>query len=71
LYFNYRVSDIVLADNYMYIGTAGGLAIYDIKENQLHNFFDFIFLKNIFDMEQINEFLVLLTSSGLVKLKTS
>jgi hypothetical protein len=55
----------------MYIGTAGGLAIYDIKENQLHNFFDFTFLKNIFDMEQINEFLVLLTSSGLVKLKTS
>ena len=38
LYFNYRVSDIVLADNYMYIGTTGGLAIYDIKENQLHNF---------------------------------
>ena len=71
LYFNYRVSDIVLADNYMYIGTTGGLAIYDIKENQLHNFFDFTFLKNIFDMEQINEFLVLLTSSGLVKLKTS
>ena len=71
LYFNYRVSDIELADNYMYIGTTGGLAIYDIKENQLHNFFDFTFLKNIFDMEQINEFLVLLTSSGLVKLKTS
>ena len=71
LYFNYRISDIVLADNYMYIGTTGGLAIYDIKENQLHNFFDFTFLKNIFDMEQINEFLVLLTSSGLVKLKTS
>ena len=71
LYFNYRVSDIVLADNYMYIGTTGGLAIYDIKENQLHNFFDFTFLKNIFDMDQINEFLVLLTSSGLVKLKTS
>ena len=71
LYFNYRVSDIVLADNYIYIGTTGGLAIYDIKENQLHNFFDFTFLKNIFDMEQINEFLVLLTSSGLVKLKTS
>ena len=71
LYFNYRVSDIVLADNYMYIGTTGGLAIYDLKENQLHNFFDFTFLKNIFDMEQINEFLVLLTSSGLVKLKTS
>jgi len=71
LYFNYRVSDIVLADNYMYIGTTGGLAIYDLKENQLHNFFDFAFLKNIFDMEQINEFLVLLTSSGLVKLKTS
>lgn len=71
LYFNYRVSDIVLADNYMYIGTTGGLAIYHIKENQLHNFFDFTFLKNIFDMEQINEFLVLLTSSGLVKLKTS
>ena len=71
LYFNYKVSDIVLADNYIYVGTTGGLAIYDIKENQLHNFFDFTFLKNIFDMEQINEFLVLLTSSGLVKLKTS
>jgi hypothetical protein len=71
LYFNYRVSNIELADNYMYIGTTGGLAIYDIKENQLHNFFDYTFLKNIFDMEQINEFLVLLTSSGLVKLKTS
>lgn len=71
LYFNYRVSDMVIADNFLYIGTNGGMAVYDYQTNQLHNFFEFTFLKNIFDMEQINEFLVLLTSSGLVKLKTS
>ena len=62
---------MVIADNFLYIGTNGGMAVYDYQTNQLHDFFEFTFLKNIFDMEQINEFLVLLTSSGLVKFKTS
>ena len=71
LYFNYQVSDMVIQNNMLYIGTNGGLAIYNDDTNQIYNFYDFIFLKNIFDMELINQFLVLLTSSGLVKLDTS
>ena len=53
------------------IGTSGGLAVYDIKEQQLNNFYDFSFIRNIFKVEQVDEFLVLLTSTGLIKLRLS
>ena len=71
MYFNFVVNDVLLIENILYIGTSGGLAIYDIEEGQLNNFYDFSFLRNIFKMEQVDEFLVLLTSTGLIKLRLS
>ena len=58
LYFNNRVNDIIRINDNLYIGTSGGLAIYD-----------FSFIRNIFELEQVDEFLVLLTSTGLIKLR--
>ena len=71
LYFNNRVNDIILINENLYIGTSGGLAIYDLVEEQLNNFYDFSFIRNIFELEQVDEFLVLLTSNGLIKLRLS
>ncbi len=71
LYFNNKVNDILLINNNLYIGTSGGLAIYDMDEEQLNNFYDFSFIRNIFKLEHIDEFLVLLTSTGLIKLRLS
>ena len=71
IYFNYKVNDALQIDNTLYIGTSGGLAVYDIKEQQLNNFYDFSFIRNIFKVEQVDEFLVLLTSTGLIKLRLS
>ena len=71
MYFNFVVNDVLLIENILYIGTSGGLAIYDIEQEQLNNFYDFSFLRNIFKMEQVDEFLVLLTSTGLIKLRLS
>ena len=71
IYFNYMVNDALQIDNNLYIGTSGGLAIYDIKEKQLNNFYDFPFIRNIFKVEQVDEFLVLLTNAGLIKLRLS
>ena len=70
-YFNNKVNDILLINNSLYIGTSGGLAIYDLGEGQLNNFYDFSFIRNIFKLEQVDEFLVLLTSTGLIKLRLS
>ena len=70
-YFNNKVNDILKINNSLYIGTSGGLAIYDLNEGQLNNFYDFSFIRNIFKMEQVDEFLVLLTSTGLIKLRLS
>lgn len=69
LYFNNRVNDIMFINDNLYIGTSGGLAIYDLIEEQLNNFYDFSFIRNIFELEQVDEFLVLLTSTGLIKLR--
>ena len=71
LYFNNRVNDVMLIGDNLYIGTSGGLAIYDLVEEQLNNFYDFSFIRNIFELEQVDEFLVLLTSTGLIKLRLS
>ena len=68
-YFNYKVNDIVLIDGVLFIGTMGGLAVYDFVNKELINFYDFSFIKNIFDMEQVDEFLVLLSNAGLIKLR--
>jgi len=70
-YFNNKVNDILLINNSLYIGTSGGLAVYDLGEEQLNNFYDFSFIRNIFKLEQVDEFLVLLTSTGLIKLRLS
>jgi ligand-binding sensor domain-containing protein len=71
LYFNNRVNDIMFINDNLYIGTTGGLAIYDLIEEQLNNFYDFSFIRNIFELEQVDGFLVLLTSTGLIKLRLS
>ena len=71
IYFNYKVNDALQIDNTLYIGTSGGLAVYDIKEQQLNNFYDFSFIRNIFKVELVEDFLVLLTSTGLIKLNLS
>ena len=71
LYFNNKVNDIILINDNLYIGTSGGLAVYDLVEEQLNSFYDFSFIRNIFELEQVDEFLVLLTSTGLIKLRLS
>ena len=68
-YFNYKVNDIILIDDILFIGTTGGLAVYDFVNKELINFYDFSFIKNIFDMEHVNEFLVILSNAGLIKLR--
>ena len=71
LYFNFRVNDVLKLNNILYIGTSGGLAIYDLELKQLNNFYDFSFIRNIFKVELVGDFLVLLTSTGLIKLNLS
>ena len=71
LYFNFRVNDVLKFNNILYIGTSGGLAIYDLESKQLNNFYDFSFIRNIFKVELVEDFLVLLTSTGLIKLNLS
>ena len=66
-----KVNDILLINDNLYIGTSGGLAIYDLGEKQLNNFYDFSFIINIFKLEKVDEFLLLLTSTGLIKLNLS
>ena len=70
-YFNYKVNDMNFIDGLLFIGTNGGLAVYDFENKKLNNFYDFSFIKNIFVMEQIDEFLVLLSNVGLIKLRLS
>ena len=71
IYFNHKVNDVLLINQNLFIGTSGGLAIYNLEEKQLNNFYDYSFIRNIFKMELVNEFLVLLTSAGLIKLRLS
>jgi hypothetical protein len=71
LYFNYQINDIVEFKDYIFIGTNKGLIVYNSKYNRLNDFYNFSFLENIYDMEQIGKYLVLLSNSGLIKLKTS
>tara|TARA_B100000902_G_C27314951_1_gene920696 strand:+ start:1054 stop:2688 length:1635 start_codon:yes stop_codon:yes gene_type:complete len=68
LYFNYQINDIVEFKDYIFIGTNKGLIVYDNKYNRLDDFYNFSFLENIYDMEQIGKYLVLLSNSGLIKL---
>ena len=63
------MNDIILIDDILFIGTTGGLAVYDFVNKELINFYDFSFIKNIFDMEHVNEFLVILSNACLIKLR--
>ena len=68
LYFNYKVTDIAVVDNsLLFLSTVRGLAIIDIETKELINYYDFPFLRNIYQIQHINEYLVLLTSKGLIK----
>ena len=51
----------------LFLSTTRGLFIFDLEENELINYYDFPFLKNIYRMQYVSEYLVLLTSKGLIK----
>ena len=68
LYFNYKITDLTVVDNsLLFLSTTRGLAIIDIDTRELINYYDFPFLRNIYQMKHISEYLVLLTSKGLIK----
>ena len=52
-----------------YIGTNNALVIYNQSEKLVENIYDYSFLKKINKIDAIDEFLILLTSKGLVKFK--
>ena len=68
LYFNYKITDLVIAENsLLFLSTTRGLFIFDMDSKDLINYYDFPFLRNIYQMMYISEYLVLLTSKGLIK----
>mgnify|MGYP001365670900 FL=1 len=68
IYFNYKITDLVVRDNsLLFLSTPRGLFIFDLETSELINYYDFPFLRNIYQMEYISEYLVLLTSKGLIK----
>ena len=67
-YFNYKITDLVVQDNsLLFLSTPRGLFIFDLETSELINYYDFPFLRNIYQMKYISEYLVLLTSKGLIK----
>ena len=68
LYFNYKITDLATAENsLLFLSTTRGLFIFDMDTKDLINYYDFPFLRNIYQMMYISEYLVLLTSKGLIK----
>ena len=68
LYFNYKITDIAVVDNsLLFVSTVRGLAIVNIDTRELINYYDFPFLRNIYQIKHIDEYLVLLTSKGLIR----
>jgi len=68
-YFNYEVNDLFVENNIIYIGTNNALIVYNLSENFVQNMYEFSFLKKIMKIDKIDEFLILLTSKGLVKFR--
>ncbi|MFL2485155.1 MAG: hypothetical protein ACJ0Q5_00975 [Candidatus Neomarinimicrobiota bacterium] len=67
-YFNYKITDLIVVDSsLLFLSTTRGLFIVDLEENELINYYDFPFLRNIYQMKYISEYLILLTSKGLIK----
>ena len=67
-YFNYKVTDLIVIDNsVLFLSTTRGLFIVDLEESELINYYDFPFLRNIYQMKYTSEYLVLLTTKGLIK----
>ena len=48
-------NDIIRINNNLYIEISG-LAIYDLVEEQLNNFYDFSFIRNIFNWNKLMNF---------------
>ncbi len=68
VYFDYKITDIALTENSLFfISTVRGLFIFDFINKELINYYDFPFLRNIFQMNYVSEYLLLLTSKGLIK----
>mgnify|MGYP000747707842 FL=1 len=67
-YFNYKITDLIVVDSsVLFLSTTRGLFIVDLEENELINYYDFPFLRNIYQMKYTSEYLLLLTSKGLIK----
>ena len=67
-YFNYKITDLIVVNSsLLFLSTTRGLFIVDLEENELINYYDFPFLRNIYQMKYMSEYLVLLTSKGLIK----
>ena len=67
-YFNYKITDLIVVNSsLLFLSTTRGLFIVDLEENELINYYDFPFLRNIYQMKYTSEYLVLLTSKGLIK----
>ena len=67
-YFNYKITDLIVVDSsVLFLSTTRGLFIVDLEENELINYYDFPFLRNIYQMKYMSEYLLLLTSKGLIK----
>ena len=67
LYFNGVVNDILVLEELMFIATERGLFVTDLRSKKLLEHYDFLFLRDIIEINYFLDFLVLLTRDGLVK----
>ena len=67
LYFNGAVNDILVLEEFMFIATERGLFVADLRSKKLLEHYDFLFLRDIIEINYFSDFLVLLTKDGLVK----
>ena len=67
LYFNGAVNDILVLEEFMFIATERGLFVVDLRSKKLLEHYDFLFLRDIIEINYFSDFLVLLTRDGLVK----
>jgi hypothetical protein len=67
LYFNGAVNDIFVLEELIFIATERGLFAIDLRSKKLLEHYDFLFLRDIIEINYFSDFLVLLTRDGLVK----
>ena len=67
LYFNGAVNDILVLEELIFIATERGLFVIDLSSKKLLEHYNFLFLRDIIEINYFSDFLVLLTRDGLVK----